>query len=235
MTPTTATVVTHGSDSASTPPSYGTGRSVRTARRHQRDDDQHDSEPDERPSATRGRSRSTGTSSRTRKKAPMTIRTRPAIRPPARSRRDRSLAPARGPGVVAGHRIGGAPGGVHVRRAVGPRPGRVGHDADRALRDDDRHHDVDEQGQAAGQDDQHRPDDPDDRWIEIEHLGEAAGDARQHPVVGRSIQAISHSRPRVQDERAGVRVCRQFDLTGGASSKPGVVQVEPSCSRPWSA
>ena len=76
------------------------------------------------------------------------------------------------------------------------RPRRAVHrDAGRALRDDDRHHDIDEEGQTAGQHDEHGPHDPHQRWIDVQLLGQPAGHARQHPVIGRSIETVSHIHP----------------------------------------
>ena len=189
-----------------------TAVSVGTARREQGQDDQHDPQARSPRSATRSRDRSTE-----RAGGPAGIRRSgsggcPAMSPPPPRVLDRAAragalgGPAAsgtcdpsgatqlpcgvGPGVQRAYRA--AAGGRAALPATRRRPAL---DSVRAFGDDDGHHDVDEQGKSAGQEDQQRPGDPDDRRVGIEPLGDTAGDAREHPIVARSIESVSHSLP----------------------------------------
>ena len=127
----------------------------------------------------------------------------------ARRRAARSIRPGR-----ASRSAGRRPGAGLARPARRPAPGLL---PGRSLRDDDGHHDVDEQRQAAGQDDQHGPHDPDERRVGVELLGHAAGDAGDHPVVAASDTAghsssVTRIRRRIEDERPGVGARVQLDL-----------------------
>ena len=167
-------------------------------------------------SATRSRGRSRDQLA-DRKKAPMTIRT--GRRPAAARRVDRSPRGATGDVPVAGS-----------QRSTGSRPRRrpalARGDADRALRDDDRHHDVDEQGEPAGQDDQHRPHDPDDRRIEssISATPPATPAASGRRAIDRADQSQPSSGSRRTSRRSlgrsrSLGACRS--RASSRSSRPG--------------
>jgi len=104
----------------------------------------------------------------------------------------------------------------------------------RLLRDDDRHDDVEEQAEAAGEE-QQGPDDPDQGRIEVEVVGHTAGDAGDDPVVARPVQARAHQQPPVGSRLNAAALPSTARSTVPALPVAGRVQVLPSRVRPRDA
>ena len=120
-------------------------------------------------------------------------------RPPLRGRSGRArVAPGRRTGRRGGRgvppRAGRVPPGRRRRPRAPDQSGQPSAPAGR-LRDDQRHHDVDEEEEATGHEHQDDPDDPHQRRVDVVSLGDPAGHAGDHPLVAGAVEAIVHLQP----------------------------------------